>query len=193
MSKTAKGLLIAAFCILAVWAGLATLYTYSVSEELTMLRREGRSDIIYLRCRIRDLESELSAHSEGNAPAPSVSDDEASTDSVKNEVSPDSDGITADKPVRDEEATEGVTIPTLNTPETIPPTEDETAAETVPAAPYLVTAHEGIIGLFDTTGALLKTVNVYIMTLPAADRAALEVGIPAGSWAEALRLLEMYE
>ena len=191
MSKTTKGLLIAAFCVLALWAGLATLYTYSVSEELTLLRREGRSDIIYLRCRIRDLESELSARNDGGDIPPSISV-ENSTDVMNDETSSDLDGITPDDPVESEEATEGVTIPTLNTPETVPPTDAEVLPETIPASPYLVMAHEGVIGLFDATGALLKTANVYIMTLPAADRAALEVGIPAGSWAEALRLLEIY-
>ena len=190
MSKTTKGLLIAAFCILTLWAGLATLYTYSVSEELTMLRREGQSDIIYLRCRIRDLESEISARSDENDNSPTVSIEEDSTDQIKNESPSGSDGITPDRPV--EEATEGVTIPTLNSPETAPPADSETTDEPVLAAPYLVSAHEGIIGLFDATGALLKTANVYIMTLPEADRAALEVGIPAGSWTEALHLLEMY-
>ena len=61
MSKTAKGLLIAALCVLTTWMGIAFLYTYSVSEELNTLRRESRSDTVYLRCRIRDLESELAA------------------------------------------------------------------------------------------------------------------------------------
>ena len=191
MSKTVKILLITAFCVLVLWAGLATLYTYSVSEELTLLRREGRSDIVYLRCRIRDLESELSARSDESDNPPTVSVDD-STNVMNSETSSDSVGITAGKPAESEEATEGVTIPTLNAPETTPPTDAELLPETIPASPYLVSAHEGIIGIFDATGALLKTANVYIMTLPAADRVALEVGIPAGSWAEALRLLEMY-
>jgi hypothetical protein len=56
-----------------------------------------------------------------------------------------------------------------------------------------VAAHDGIIGLFDASGALLKTVNVYLMTLPEADRAALTVGIPARDWEEALELLGQYE
>ena len=65
--------------------------------------------------------------------------------------------------------------------------------ETAPAAPYLVAAHNGIIGLFDASGALLRTANVYLMTLPEADRATLTVGIPAGDWEEALELLGRYE
>ena len=191
MSKTVKILLITAFCVLVLWAGLATLYTYSVSEELTLLRREGRSDIVYLRCRIRDLESELSARSDESDNPPTVSDDD-STNVMNSETSSDSVGITTGKPSESEEATEGVTIPTLNSPETVPPVDVENTTETVPVAPYLVTSHKGIIGLFDAAGALLKTANVYIMTLPASDRAALEVGIPAGSWAEALQILGMY-
>ena len=191
MSKTVKILLITAFCALALWAGLATLYTYSVSEELTMLRKEGRSDIMYLRCRIRDLESELFSHADGESIPPSVSVEDPA-DTPKSETSSNSIGITTDAPIESEEATEGVTIPTLNSPETIPPVNAEDTPETVPAAPYLVTSHKGIIGLFDAAGALLKTANVYIMTLSASDRAALEVGIPAGSWAEALQILEMY-
>ena len=61
MSKITKGLLITAFSVLTVSLIFSTLYTYSVSEELSLLRREGRSDLVYLRSRIRDLESELSA------------------------------------------------------------------------------------------------------------------------------------
>ena len=195
MSKAAKGLLIAAFCVLALWVGLSTLYTYSVSEELTTLRREGRSDIVYLRCRIRDLESELTARPTESTPA---TDESRHTESAGGEindtktdtteaVSPD----TAHPETESEPATEAVTIPTHNSPETIPSVDIE--PETLPVSPYLVAAHEGIIGLFDASGALLRTVNVYIMTLPEADRAALTVGIPAGDWEEAMSLLEMYE
>ena len=175
MSKTAKGLLIAAFCVLALWATLSTVYTYSVSEDLSLLRNEGRSDIVYLRCRVRDLESELAAR-----PAVPAESDATET----------REPVTA-APDTAEPETEAVTIPTHNAPETIPSVEQET--EAAPASPYLVAAHEGIIGVFDATGALLKTANVYIMTLPEADRAVLTAGIPAGDWEEALEILGRYE
>ena len=196
MSKTAKGLLIAAFCILAVWAGLSTLYTYSVSEELTLLRREGRSDTVYLRCRIRDLESELSAGLTAREPSPDEpADQEAATEpssdrEVSAEIVPDGD-IPLRSPNGQESATEGVTVPTHSSPESLPAPDRETQAS--PAAPYLVAAREGVIGIFDATGALLRSINVYIMTLPEADREALSVGIPAEDWEEALGLLEAYE
>ena len=193
MSKITKGLLIAAFSVLTVSLIFSTLYTYSVSEELSLLRREGRSDLVYLRSRIRDLESELSAQQadtdvsvtipvEGYGPAngPANGADGADADNEATTSTP-------------AEETEEVTIPTHSSPETSPPADTEASAAPLPASPYLVAAHDGVIGIFDATGALLKTANVYIMTLPESDRSTLEVGIPAGSWAEALRLLDMYE
>lgn len=188
MSKTAKGLLIAALCVLTAWVGLSTLYAHSLSEELTLLRREGRSDTVYLRSRIRELESELTLYvGEVLTPPAAPMGGEASTEGL-------TDGETAtQKPADTEAPTEGVTLPTHNSPETVPSADSLPTPETAPAAPYLVAAHNGIIGLFDASGALLRTVNVYLMTLPEADRTALTVGIPAGDWEEALELLGRYE
>lgn len=197
MSKITKGLLIAAFSVLTVSLIFSTLYTYSVSEELSLLRREGRSDLVYLRSRIRDLESELSAQqadTDVSVTIPVGDDDPA--DGPANGPTNGADGAGADNEATTStpaEETEEVTIPTHSSPETSPPADTEASAAPLPASPYLVAAHDGVIGIFDATGALLKTANVYIMTLPESDRSTLEVGIPAGSWAEALRLLDMYE
>ena len=197
MSKITKGLLIAAFSVLTVSLIFSTLYTYSVSEELSLLRREGRSDLVYLRSRIRDLESELSAQqadTDVSVTIPAGGDDPA--DGPANGPANGADGAGADNEATTStpaEETEEVTIPTHSSPETSPPADTEASAAPLPASPYLVAAHDGVIGIFDATGALLKTANVYIMTLPESDRSTLEVGIPAGSWAEALRLLDMYE
>ena len=197
MSKITKGLLIAAFSVLTVSLIFSTLYTYSISEELSLLRREGRSDLVYLRSRIRDLESELSAQqadADVSVTIPVGGDDTA--DGSANGPANGADGAGADNEVTtspSSEETEEVTIPTHSSPETSPPADTEASAAPLPASPYLVAAHDGVIGIFDATGALLKTANVYIMTLPESDRSTLEVGIPAGSWAEALRLLDMYE
>lgn len=197
MSKITKGLLIAAFSVLTVSLIFSTLYTYSVSEELSLLRREGRSDLVYLRSRIRDLESELSAQqadTDVSVTIPAGGDDPA--DGPANGPTNGADGTDTDREASTStpaEETEEVTIPTHSSPETSPPADTEASAAPLPASPYLVAAHDGVIGIFDATGALLKTANVYIMTLPESDRSTLEVGIPAGSWAEALRLLDMYE
>jgi len=197
MSKITKGLLIAAFSVLTVSLIFSTLYTYSVSEELSLLRREGRSDLVYLRSRIRDLESELSAQQADTDVSVTIPvGGDAPADGPANGSTNGADGAGADNEATTSipaEETEEVTIPTHSSPETSPPADTEASAAPLPASPYLVAAHDGVIGIFDTTGALLKTANVYIMTLPESDRAALEVGIPAQSWAEALQLLDMYE
>ena len=201
MSKITKGLLITAFSVLTVSLIFSTLYTYSVSEELSLLRREGRSDLVYLRSRIRDLESELSAQqadTDVSVTIPVGGDDPADgpADGPANGSTNGTDGTDTDREASTStpaEETEEVTIPTHSSPETSPPADTEASAAPLPASPYLVAAHDGVIGIFDATGALLKTANVYIMTLPESDRSTLEVGIPAGSWAEALRLLDMYE
>lgn len=192
MSKTAKGLLIAALCVLTTWTGIACLYTYSVSEELKTLRRESRSDTVYLRCRIRDLESELAAErADGVLPptesvggAPSVDQEGDAT------IPPDTEESTTAAPEnRPDPSTEEVTLPVHQSPETQAPVEEATDA---PVSLYLIAEHNGIIGLFDTSGALLKSVNVFVMTLPKADREALSVGIPASSWEEALTVLDRF-
>lgn len=192
MSKTAKGLLIAALCILTTWMGIACLYTYSVSEELTTLRRESRSDTVYLRCRIRDLESELDAErAEGiQPPTEDVGGDPTDTDggNVTNPADTDLETGTSQETSPDA-STEEVTLPVHQSPETQAPVEETTA---VPASLYLVAEENGIIGLFDASGALLKSVNVFVMTLPKADREALSVGIPAASWEEAMSILDRY-
>lgn len=193
MSKTAKGLLIAALCILTTWMGIAYLYTYTVSKELATLRRESRSDTVYLRCRIRELESELDAErAEGMLPpTEAVGGDPTDTEKGEVTVPADTEKETASAPeTRPADPTEEVTLPVHQSPETQAPVEEVTAA---PASLYLIAEQNGIIGLFDASGALLKSVNVFVMTLPASDREALAVGIPASSWEEALAILERFE
>lgn len=192
MSKTAKGLLIAALCILTTWMALACLYTYSVSEELKTLRRESRSDTVYLRCRVKDLESELAAErAEGMLPpAESVGGVPAETEENEVTVPEDTQEVTTAAPApRPDASTEEVTLPVHQSPETHAPAEESTDA---PVSLYLIAEHNGIIGLFDTSGALLRSVNVFVMTLPKSDREALAVGIPASSWEEALTLLDRF-
>ena len=67
-------------------------------------------------------------------------------------------------------------LPVHQPPETQAPSEPETA---IPPSLYLIAEHKGIIGLFDASGELLRSVNVFVMTLPEAEREALAVGIPA--------------
>ena len=191
MSKCTKGLLIAALCLLTTWLGLAYLYTYSVSEELAMLRREDRSDTVYLRCRIRELESKLSAGLQEILPAEPVGGvGEETTAPAETEEERESETVTDTAVETAAPDTEAVTLPVHQSPETQAPSEPETA---IPPSLYLIAEHKGIIGLFDASGELLRSVNVFVMTLPEAEREALAVGIPARSWSEAVEMLDRYE
>lgn len=191
MSKCTKGLLIAALCLLTTWLGLAYLYTYSVSEELAMLRREDRSDTVYLRCRIRELESKLTAGLQEILPAEPVGGvGEETTAPAETEEERESEIVTDTAVETAAPDTEAVTLPVHQSPETQAPSEPETA---IPPSLYLIAEHKGIIGLFDASGELLRSINVFVMTLPEAEREALAVGIPARSWSEAVEMLDRYE
>ncbi len=191
MSKCTKGLLIAALCLLTTWLGLAYLYTYSVSEELAMLRREDRSDTVYLRCRIRELESKLTAGLQEILPVEPVGGvGEETTAPAETEEERESETVTDTAVETAAPDTEAVTLPVHQSPETQAPSEPETA---IPPSLYLIAEHKGIIGLFDASGELLRSVNVFVMTLPEAEREALAVGIPARSWSEAVEMLDRYE
>ena len=179
MKKLTAGLLIFAAVMTVGWLVLSNMYTHEVSEELTLLRRESRSDLVYLRNRVRELESELYRKDDSSPTS-------AETDAPDTEAD---GGIT--EPATEGDLTEAVTVPTHNAPETQPVSEESDTE--IPAALYLVAEYNGVIGVFDAAGELLRTVNVFIMTLPEADREALAVGIPAYSLEEALELTERYE
>lgn len=207
MKKITKWLLISVASAALGWAALSTLYTHSVAEELTLLRKENRNDVIYLRCRIRELESELTASlldrlerpasptggeaeslpsAESNAP-----ETDAVTDTLPSETAEETQEDTAaNAPEETASATEAVTLPTHQSPETLPPADSEAEAE---PTLYLVAERDGVIGLFDQGGELIRRANVFVMTLPLADRETLAVGIPAASLEEALAILEQYE
>ena len=58
---------------------------------------------------------------------------------------------------------------------------------------FYVRAHEDKIGVFDSQNNLLYTVEVYIKTLPANDRALLTEGIRAQSCEELYEILGDYD
>ena len=178
MKKILFGLVIFAAASVIGGVILTAVYTGSVSDEVTRLRRENRSDMIYLRTRVRELESQLATEIlKGQTPPTVAVGGEASEETRV----PD---------------TEEVTVPAHKAPETQPSGEDTQAGisdEETAAARYILTEHDGVIGVFDASGELLRTVNVFVMTLPEAEREALAVGIPAYSYEEMCELLEQYE
>lgn len=177
MKNLTKSLLIAAFVSIVGWLIISTAYTHTVSEEVTRIRREGRSDLIYLRTRIRELESELTSL----LLEPSDPETEATNGKPATETGSQTEAVT-----------EAVTVPTHKTPETQGSTSPSPETES-PSALYLLTEHNGLIGIFDSSGNLIRTLNVFIMTLPASEQEALRVGIPAFSEDELERLAAQYE
>lgn len=73
---------------------------------------------------------------------------------------------------------------TVNTEETV------AEADTSVGIIYTIKIHDGIIGVFDNEGNLLDTVNVVVITLPIADREALDRGITACGTKELRKILE---
>ncbi len=105
----------------------------------------------------------------------------------------ESDALTESESITERESlteTEAVTLPTHNGAETEASDEGESAPL---RALYTVAAHEGRIGVFDETGRLIRTVNVFLFALPEADREALEVGIPAFTREEMTEIVARYE
>lgn len=196
MKNMLKGLTIAAAVLALGGVILSAAYTHTVSEEVTNLRRESRSDLVYLRTRVRELESELTASLLDRLTPPSQAVDGVVDDETE-QVSPDTEAdqeteseINSDS--ESESESEEVTVPAHKAPETGEPTED-TVETDAPAAMYLLTAYNGVIGVFDASGDLVRTINVFVMTLPKAEQEALAVGIPAYTHEEMCALAEQYE
>ena len=193
MKQVTKILLFGLLAMSLLWSALSTLYAQELSEELTSLRRENRSDNVYLRNRVKDLESEIKDYLRLSLQA--VGGNGLNDGNIHDEeTSPETKPITTDASSAETEgtsdpSTEEVTVPVQNSPETQPP-EDVPAVEASPAALYVVTEHNGIIGVFDSTGELVRTVNVLTFALSQADREALQLGIPAYSEQELIEILE---
>lgn len=193
MKQVTKILLFGLLAMSLLWSALSTLYAQELSEELTSLRRENRSDNVYLRNRVKDLESEIKDYLRlslqavgGNGLNDWPPRDEETTQETDPSTT-DADRVETEG--ASEPTTEEVTVPVQNSPETQPP-EDVPPVEASPAALYVVTEHNGIIGVFDPTGKLVRTVNVLTFALSQADREALQLGIPAYSEQELIEILE---
>jgi hypothetical protein len=203
MTRVLKILTVAAALVALCGVILSAAYTQTVEEEVTRLRRESRSDIVYLRTRVRELESMLTAELAGRLEPPDLPVDGVPEDTDPEEVTTDEESAeendTSD--TRPEENTDGetdedtvgepdtqlpeseeVTVPTHNSPETAAPT-----------ALYTLAAYNGMIGVFDQGGELVRVINVFVMTLPEAEQEALAMGIPAYSEEEMRQIAERFE
>jgi hypothetical protein len=202
MTRVLKILTVAAALVALCGVILSAAYTQTVDEEVTRLRRENRSDIVYLRTRVRELESMLTAELAGRLEPPDLpvdgvpedtmetAEDPAATDEAETAGDTESsvedgnaeDGTAADEPDTQLPESEEVTVPTHNSPETAAPT-----------ALYTLAAYNGMIGVFDQGGELVRVINVFVMTLPQAEQEALAMGIPAYSEEEMRQIAERFE
>ncbi len=173
MKKLTKTLLIAALIAIVGWTALSTLYTHALSDRLATLRTESHSNLIYLRGRIRELESELTAALLSGHPTTPPEVDRP-VDVPPETTAPEQD-TTPEEP-----DTEAVTLPVHNSPEPAP-------------SGYRLAISEGRIAVFDPAGDRLETLNVFVHTLPACDREALLSGISLPTWADVLLYIERYQ
>ena len=72
--------------------------------------------------------------------------------------------------------------------------ESETEIEPEPEKPilYTLTIYNGRIGVFDATGRILCTLNVFVPSLPASDYAALLAGVPIYSQEQMWEIWDKY-
>jgi hypothetical protein len=165
MKKWVKFCLVTSLVLLLGAAVFTGLYAKHQSDSLVELRRKSTAEVIRLRYRMEALEDELLAK----------------LDEWKDTVIPvGNDGHGDDRPMND--STEELTVPEANAPETMPP-----------ARRYTVSVYDDMIGIYDSDGRAVRTVDVFVATLPEADREALSAGIAIYSDEELQEWIERYE
>lgn len=70
--------------------------------------------------------------------------------------------------------------------------QDRSESESSTEYTYLIKERMGMIGVYNSSGELIYTVEVYVKTLPAKDREMLKVGIFAYSYGELVEILGDY-
>ena len=170
---------------LAVTAAVAVLgsifsavYASQLSAYVERMERSSRADMVYLRGYIRQLENELT---------------DAIASLAENTAPPaDADSVSEAETERDTESETG-DLPTLYPEEeTEAEAETETEAETDAPVLYTLSIYNGCIGIFDATGRILCTLNVFVPSLPASDYAALLAGIPIYSQEQMWEIWDKY-
>ena len=181
MRKLTKVLLAGALLLSLGGSAAATAAAVTINNALEELRCRSISNDLTIRSRVDQLESVLTEK------LPGLMDkaldvfspvDNALADG--HDAAPAAEGaLPADADIDPADGIGEVTSPALH-------------AADAPAETYVIRAYNGIIGVFDGSGLPVRTVNTAVDTLPAADRAALEEGIPAASFEEMCRIADMY-
>lgn len=197
---------------------LSAFYASQLSAYVEQLERSARADMIYLRGYIRRLENELTdaiANLSEETSFPTNTDQIADTETEAESVleTERSDLPTDGHPEDDSETHETETefdfeseteTETESEAESASETdaesesetdaEDESDIEPEPEKPilYTLTIYNGRIGVFDATGRILCTLNVFVPSLPASDYAALLAGVPIYSQEQMWEIWDKY-
>lgn len=169
MRKLVKILIVGALVVSLGGSAVAASAVVAVNNALEELRTRSLNDNLSLRSRINQLESVVAEK------LPELAD------RAMEVIAP------ADGSPEDEDEVVGmdeVTSPAMHAAADA----DDAPAE----AGYLIREYNGIIGVFDADGLLLRTVNVAVSTLPACDREALDEGITAATFEEMNSIVDMY-
>ena len=197
---------------------LSAFYASQLSAYVEQLERSARADMIYLRGYIRRLENELTdaiANLSEETSFPTNTDQISDTETEAESVleTERSDLPTDGHPEDDSETHETETAfdfesetetETESDAESESETdaedesdtefESETEIEPEPEKPilYTLTIYNGRIGVFDATGRILCTLNVFVPSLPASDYAALLAGVPIYSQEQMWEIWDKY-
>lgn len=181
MRKLTKVLLAGALLLSLGGSAAATAAAVTINNALEELRCRSISSDLTIRSRVDQLESVLTEK------LPGLMDkaldvfspvDNALADG--HDAAPAAEGaLPADADIDPADGIGEVTSPALH-------------AVDAPAEVYVIRAYNGIIGVFDADGLLIKTVNTAMSTLPVSDREALEEGITVGSFEEMNGIMDMY-
>lgn len=174
---------------------------YELKEKADILKKQGLRHFLSIQDKLEVLEearevfrtfgewweSEASTSADTEAPTEVADDEPESLPAFHEPQTAPSETLPheTDAPCIQTDPTEPETLPTE--PET-----EVSAAESESALSegYKICVFEGIIGVFDSEGILTETVNVSVMTLPEADRVALEIGIAAANMTEVREILD---
>lgn len=182
MRKLTKVLLAGAVLLSLGGSTVATAAAVTINNTLEELRCRSISDNLSIRSRVSQLEAVLTdklpelMDKASEVLSAAQGDHEKAQDAIPANADASDKEQPADVPA---DGMGEVTSPSLH-------------AVDAPAETYVIRTYNGIVGVFDGDGLLIRTVNTAVDTLPAADREALENGITAESFERMCEIADMY-
>lgn len=186
MKKKAKTILIFLTVVSLLCSLSSTALAMSIQRTLVNARERSLAECLNLRTRIRTLEGQLKEAMVGWIALDTTSESEWEHPSADVETATES--VTEET---NEVAAVGGT--SINADDIAYGAADGTTETSFAPSPvFTIKVYEGVIGVFDDGGKLIRTVNVYVETLPAADRNALSMGICVTGEQEMRAIVDRY-